>query len=151
MMLFGDVREVQEVRERPRDRQRFGDRHGRQLEREIVEGSSSATGRPRRLGRAAHLLDALVERGTLLMTERLSQERPQQSDVIAERLVEIVGRGRWLGFDWRMTRRSIGELGHVDSAAGGPLTQQETTRVRDYDDRLTGDQQIRSIFVQEMT
>ena len=90
MMLLGDVGEVEEVGERAGHRQRFGQRHRRQLERQIVELAVTRL-RSRRLRGVADLFDPLVERLSLLMAERLAQQGSQQAYVVAQRLVRIVG------------------------------------------------------------
>ena len=99
MVLFGDIGEIQEVRESPRNRERLSERHGRQLVRQLVERLTPLTGRSSRLCRIANLLDPLVECVSCLMTERLPQQGPEQPHVVAQRLVRIVTRGRRLGFD----------------------------------------------------
>ena len=66
MVLFGEVREVEEVRKASRDRQRRGDWHraqlvGERLERIVAPGRlrrSVMSLVPRTLGKGAHALDA---------------------------------------------------------------------------------------------
>jgi hypothetical protein len=88
MVLFGDVRQVEEVRERPRDRQGGVDRHLRQLRRqrlELTRHTGARVLRPR-----AHALDGVEERAALVRTQRLAQQLTEQTDVVAEGLVWIV-------------------------------------------------------------
>ena len=112
VVLLRDVREVQEVRERPGDRQGLGNGHRRQFERQLVQGSLPLTRPSSRFRSVAHPLDALEEGVPLLVAQRLAEQRAEQPHVIPQRLVRIVRRMRRLGFDWRMSRRRIGELVH---------------------------------------
>ena len=90
-MLFGDVGEVQEVREAARHGQRRLDRHRPQL-----VGQRARSRRPpvpvlRALGERADPLDPLEVRDALVAAQRFAEQLAEQPDVVAERLVRIVG------------------------------------------------------------
>ncbi len=80
MMLLGDVSEVQEVRKRPCHWHGGLDRHARQFgaERvEIVGVACAGPVAPARLGESPHRFDAIEERRSLLLSERLPQQFAQ--------------------------------------------------------------------------
>jgi hypothetical protein len=87
VVLLGDVRQGQEVRERARYRQRVVER---QILEHLVEGLEVvrvALARP--LGQGSHSLDHLEEMVALLCPKRFAEEVAQQVDVVAEWLVRI--------------------------------------------------------------
>ncbi len=87
MMLFGDVGEVQEVREAARDRQRRFDRHRPQLAGERLEPVRRRHAGP--LGERAHALHALEERLPFLPAQRLAEQFAEQTHVVAQRPVRV--------------------------------------------------------------
>ena len=88
VVLFGDVGQVQEMREAARDWQRRLDRHGAQLAGERFEAVRRRYARP--LGERAHALDALEERLPFLPAQRLAQQFAEQAHVVAQRAVRVV-------------------------------------------------------------
>ena len=147
VVLLRDVREVQEVREGSRDRQGLRNGHRRQVERQLVERGLPLPWPSSRFRRVAHPLDALEQRVAFLVTQRLAQQRAEQPDVVAQRLVRIVRRRRSLDFDWRMYRRGIGELVHgLVPPGAGALASPEDHEEPEDQDRLTGEQEFRRLY-----
>ena len=123
-------------------------RHRRQLERQIVE-----RGLPLRLAARADFA-ALRTRSTRSKSaspscdERLAQQRAEQPDVVAQRLVRIVRRRRSLGFDWRMRRRRIDELVHdLVPPRRGAVASTEVHEEPEYQDRLSGEREFRLVLI----
>ena len=91
VVLFGDVREVQEMREAAGDRQRGLHRHLAQFAGELLEivGRAGRTGAPP-LRQRADALDTVEVRVALVAAQRLAQQLAEEPDVVAQRLVRIV-------------------------------------------------------------
>ena len=98
IVLLGDVGQVQELRERARDRQRGVHRHGGELLGQLGEGVSRF--RPRAgagaLGARAHPLDTLIEGFPFLADERVAEQLAEQPDIISQRLRRLRDRRRLL-------------------------------------------------------
>ena len=87
VMLFGDVGEMQEVRERTRHRKRLVDRHpaeliGKNPEIVLIPGSAA-------LCEGTNALDPLEQRPPGMRLKRLTEQLPQQPHVVTQRLVRI--------------------------------------------------------------
>ena len=89
VMLFGDVCEIQEVREAARDRQRGLDRHRAQLVRQRLEPVRRRHARA--FGERAHAFHPLEQRLSLLAAQRLAQQFAEQPDVVAQRPMRVDG------------------------------------------------------------
>ena len=85
MVLFGDVCEIQKMREGARDRQRFRGRPGPQDFAEAIEvgGVAGASA----LGEGAHFLDHPEKLVTFLAFQRLAEEVAEETDIVAETFV----------------------------------------------------------------
>jgi Ca-activated chloride channel family protein len=92
MMLFRDVGERQEVRERPRDRHGGRDRQGAQLIGELFEGCRAAG--VRAFCQRADLLDALEQRVAFVRAQGVAEQFAQQPHVLSQRFMGIVGHGQ---------------------------------------------------------
>ena len=91
MVLLGDVRQRQEVREGARDRQRLVDRHPLEDAGQRVEVGLVAAARA--LRQRAHALDRVVQRVALLPPQRFAQQFAQQADIVSEGFGKILGHG----------------------------------------------------------
>ena len=87
VVLFGDVREVEEVREAPRNRERGLDRHRPELAGQGLESIRRRDARA--LGERAHALHPFEERLSLLPPQRLAKELAEQPNVVAQGAVRI--------------------------------------------------------------
>ncbi len=91
VMLLGNVRQREEVRERPRDGQRFVDGHaledaGQRVEIRIVPAASA-------LRQRTDPLDGFIERVVLLPPQRFAQQFAQQPHIVPQGFREILGHG----------------------------------------------------------
>ena len=88
VVLFRDVREIQEVGEGPGNRDRGVERQGSQIVRQVPESILVAvTGG---FCRCPDLLDDLVEAVPFERPKGVAQQFSQQSHIVAQRLVRIV-------------------------------------------------------------
>ena len=118
-----------------------------QVERQLIERGLPLPWPSSRFRGVAHPLDALEQRVAFLVTQRVAQQRAEQPDVVAERLVRIVGRRRSLGFDGRMHGGESVSLFTVWFRRAQALwPQQKITRSRRTKNRLTGEQEFRSLI-----
>ena len=89
-MLLGDVRQVQEVGERPRDWQRGANRHSREFVRQPFEISlRSAAGA---LCQCPHPFDGAEELVPFDRSQGVPEQIAEQPDVLTKRFVRIVHR-----------------------------------------------------------
>ncbi len=88
VMLFGNVGEIEEVRERPGDRQCGVQRQVGQIIGEVSEGVLIAV--TSGLCHCADVLDDLIDRFTFERAKGLAEQLAQQPDVIAKRFMRIV-------------------------------------------------------------
>ena len=91
-MLLGDVGEVQELRERARDRKRRVDRHAAERARQALEVLALAGAGA--LGERAHAFHGEEQLLAFARLERIAQQFAEQPHVIAEWLVNIGSHGR---------------------------------------------------------
>ena len=87
MVLFGDVGQMEELRERPGDRQRFIERHpsehvGQFAERALVAGTAA-------LGQRAGTLDDIEHILAGKPLHCLAEQLTEQAHIVAQRLVRI--------------------------------------------------------------
>ena len=87
VMLLGDIRQGQKVRERARYRQRVVDRQILEHFLKSLEVIRVAVASP--LGKRSYSLDHLEEILALLRPKRFAEEVAQKADVVAEWLVRI--------------------------------------------------------------
>ena len=92
VMLLGDIRQCEKVRERARYRQRVVDRQILEYFLESLEVIRVVVART--LGKRSYSLDHLEERLALLRPKRLAEEVAQEADVVAEWLVRIRAHSR---------------------------------------------------------
>jgi len=97
------------MRERPRDGKRLLDRHRAKFLRHIVERLAPLVGAPRGFRRGANALDAFEEGLAFLPAQRVSEQRPQQPHVVAQRLMRVVPCWR-VGVAGRLWRYNSGTL-----------------------------------------
>ena len=95
MMLLGDVGQIQELRERARDRKRRVDRHAAERAGQALEILAFAGAGA--LGERAHAFHGQEQFFALARLERVAQEFAEQAHVIAEWLVNIGSHGRRRG------------------------------------------------------
>ena len=88
MVLLGDVGEVEEVREAPRDRERRLDGHRTELGGQRLE--SVRRRHARALGKRAHAFHPLEEWLALLPAQRFPKELAEQPDVVAQGAMRVV-------------------------------------------------------------
>src|SRR5690606_18611732 len=87
VVLLRDVGEVEEVRERARERLRLGDRHLLEDTRERPEVGLAA--RARLLRERPYPLDQIEDRLAFLPAQRLAQQIAQEPDVFAQSLWQL--------------------------------------------------------------
>jgi len=85
MVLLGDVREIEKVRERSRHRQRPLRRCRREQPRQLIKVFRMPG--PRALRQRAHALHHFVQLDAFVLAQRLAEEVTEKVDVIAEGLV----------------------------------------------------------------
>jgi hypothetical protein len=88
VVLFGDVREIEEVREASRHRQRRLDRHCPQLGGERFEVIVPASG-TRELGECTHPFHSLEMRDAFVTAQGFAQQLSEEPDIVPKRFVRI--------------------------------------------------------------
>jgi hypothetical protein len=86
-MLFGDVGEVQEVRERPRDLDGAGQPELAQQVGKTIE--RLLAGLVRRFCDGPHLFHAVEERVALAQAQDVAQQLAQQADIVSKWFVGV--------------------------------------------------------------
>jgi hypothetical protein len=96
VMLLGDIREAQKMREGPCDSERSVDRHVTKQLGELVEAPVLTGVRPFR--EPADVLDQLEEFHALVLAQHVAEQLPEQTHVVTQRFVRV----SWHGDDYRL-------------------------------------------------
>ena len=96
MLVFGDVGEMREVAEGPHDRQRLVGRQAVEGRLELAPGAGLVVAMEAD-GGLADVLDEFKGLLALLLAHRVAEDAAEQPDVVAQRLVLVVGLGVGLG------------------------------------------------------